>query len=187
VKKRRQTGSFGRVFLLNSASRKPGGSARNCTGCEASGTMNQDFVDLLRAFTEAEVRFLVVGAYALALHSKPRATGDLDLWVEPTIENGARVMRALGKFGAPLQGVMDVDFATSGNVFQIGVAPRRIDILTVLTGLTFQEAWVDRNPPKIGPCDVFFLGKRSLIRNKELRGRPKDLADLESLGESKGD
>ena len=149
--------------------------------------MNQDFVDLLRAFTEADVRFLVVGAYALALHSKPRATGDLDLWVEPTIENGARVMRALGQFGAPLQGVKDADFATSGTIFQIGIAPRRIDILTALTGLTFHEAWADRVPHKIGPCDVFFLGRRSLIRNKELLGRPKDLADLESLAESKGD
>lgn len=144
--------------------------------------MNQDFVDLLRAFREADVRFIVVGAYALALHAKPRATGDLDLWVEPTIENGARVINALRQFGAPLQEVNQTDFALPGTVFQLGVAPRRIDILTALTGLNFQEAWEDRVAHKIGPCEVAFLGRRSLIQNKKALGRAKDLADLESLG-----
>lgn len=144
--------------------------------------MNQDFVDLLLAFREADVCFIVVGAYALALHAKPRATGDLDLWVEPTIENGARVIRALRQFGAPLQGMNETDFVVPGTVFQIGVAPRRIDILTALTGLNFKDAWEDREAHKIGPCEVAFLGRRSLIQNKKALGRAKDLADLESLG-----
>lgn len=144
--------------------------------------MNRDFVDLLHEFIESDVRFLVVGAYALALHAKPRATGDLDLWVEPTRENAGRVLRALQRFGAPLQEVTEADFATLGTVFQIGVPPRRIDILTALTGITFQEAWEDRLPHQIGPCQVSFLGRRSFIQNKKALGRAKDLADLELLG-----
>jgi hypothetical protein len=144
--------------------------------------MNQDFVDLLRAFTEAEVRFLVVGAYALALHAKPRATGDMDVWVESTPENAARVMQALARFGAPLRNVHESDLATAGTVLQIGVPPRRIDILTALTGLTFPEAWEDRVSHELGSCTVFFLGRQSLIKNKKALGRAKDIADLESLG-----
>jgi hypothetical protein len=144
--------------------------------------MNQDFVDLLRAFAGAEVRFLVVGAYALALHAKPRATGDLDLWVEPSPGNAVRVVRALRDFGAPLQDITEQDFSTPGIVFQLGVPPRRIDILTQLTGLTFEEAWTDRVRHPFGPCDVFFLGRQSFIKNKRALGRAKDLADLESIG-----
>ena len=143
--------------------------------------MNQDFVDLLRTFVEAEVRFLVVGAYALALHAKPRATGDLDIWVEADPQNAKRVMQALRRFGAPLSQVKEEDFVRKNTVFQIGVAPRRIDILTDLTGLSFTEAWEDRFPHSIGSCDVFFLGRQTLIKNKKALGRHKDLADLEAL------
>src|SRR6266851_2407760 len=106
--------------------------------------MNPDFVDLLRAFAAAEVRFLVVGAYALALHGRPRATGDLDIWVDATPENAARAMGALAAFGAPLDRIVESDFARPGVTYQIGVPPGRIDILTELTGLAFAEAWPDR-------------------------------------------
>ena len=143
--------------------------------------MNPDFVDLLRALSGAEVRFLIVGAYALALYSKPRATGDLDVWVEPTPENAARVIKALKAFGAPLDNVDPSDFSRAGIVFQIGVAPRRIDILTELTGITFQEAWSERVRHSMGPCEAEFIGRRALIQNKRALGRPKDLADLEAL------
>src|SRR4029434_9469356 len=120
--------------------------------------MNPDFVDLLRAFAAADVRFLVVGAYALALHGRPRATGDLDVWVQPTEANAGRVMRALAEFGAPLQDVQASDFATPGVTYQIGVPPGRIDILTDLTGLTFVEAWNDRVRRPFGDVDVDFIG-----------------------------
>jgi hypothetical protein len=143
--------------------------------------MNPDFVDLLRALSGAEVRFLIVGAYALALYSKPRATGDLDVWVEPTPENATRVIEALKVFGAPLDNISQSDFAQAGVVFQIGVAPRRIDILTELTGVTFQEAWSERVRQRMGPCEVDFIGRRALIQNKRILGRTKDLADLEAL------
>jgi len=143
--------------------------------------MNQDFIDLLRAFTAADVRFLVVGAYALALHGRPRATGDLDIWVEAAADNAARVMRALGEFGAPLADIRQEDFATPGVVYQLGVAPGRIDILTELTGLTFTEAWADKVRRPFGEVEVNFIGRESLIRNKRALGRPKDLGDIEGM------
>jgi len=143
--------------------------------------MNQDFVDLLRAFLAAEVRFLVVGAYALALHGRPRATGDLDLWVDATPQNAARVMRALAAFGAPLTEISADDFTREGVTYQIGIPPGRIDILTELTGLTFAEAWPDRLRKPFGDIDVDFIGRAAFIRNKRATGRPKDLGDIEGM------
>jgi hypothetical protein len=106
----------------------------------------------LRAFAAADVRFLVVGAYALAHHGRPRATGDLDVWVDATPANAKRVMRGLAAFGAPLADATERDFCSPGVVFQIGVPPGRIDILTQLTGITFDEAWPDRHAgPAPGP------------------------------------
>jgi hypothetical protein len=143
--------------------------------------MNQDFIDLLRAFVAADVRFLIVGAYALAVHGRPRATGDLDVWVEASPANAMRVMRGLAAFGAPLAHVSEDDFATPGVTYQIGVAPGRIDILTELTGLTFAEAWPDRLHRPFGYLDVDFIGLSSFIRNKRATGRPKDLGDIDGL------
>ncbi len=143
--------------------------------------MNQDFVDLLRAFVDADVRFLVVGAYALALHGRPRGTGDLDVWVHATPENAARVMGALAAFGAPLDGVSEQDFFEPGVTYQMGVDPCRIDVLTDLTGLTFAEAWPDRVHHQFGDVDVDYIGRESFIRNKRATGRPKDLVDVAGL------
>jgi hypothetical protein len=143
--------------------------------------MNQDFVDLLRAFIAADVRFLVVGAYALAIHGKPRATGDLDLWIQPTQENAARVMSALAAFGAPMEQINESDFASSGVTYQIGVAPGRIDILTDLTGLRFDDAWPARLERPFGDLTVPVIGLAEFIRNKRATGRAKDLGDIEGL------
>jgi hypothetical protein len=143
--------------------------------------MNQDFVDLLRAFSEGEVRFLVVGAYALAHHGRPRATGDLDVWVDPTAENAPRVIRALQAFGAPLQEVVQDDFARPGVVFQMGVPPGRIDLLTELTGIRFDEAWATRERGAFGGLAVDFIGRDAFVRNKRETGRAKDLGDIEGL------
>ena len=143
--------------------------------------MNQDFVDLLRALVDAEARFLIVGAYALAVHGRPRATGDLDVWVDATPENAVRVVRALDAFGAPMAEVSARDFESPGVVYQIGVAPGRVAILTELTGVTFAEAWPDRLRQAFGPLEVDFIGLAAFIRNKRATGRTRDLADIEGL------
>ena len=145
--------------------------------------MHPDFLDMLRALFDAEVRFLIVGAYALNVHTKPRATGDLDIWVDPSLENSHRVINALRDFGAPLQDVTAADFERPGVTFQIGIPPLRIDVLTELTALRFDEAWKDRVVLPVGPFSVPFLGKQSLIKNKRAIGRHKDLADVEALEE----
>lgn len=143
--------------------------------------MNQDFLDLLRAFADAEVRFVLVGAYALGLYGKPRATGDLDVWVDATPENARRVMQALRAFGAPMADIAERDFTRPGVTYQIGLPPRRIDILTELTGLTFADAWPGRTRAAFGSVDVDFIGRADFIRNKRQTGRLKDLADIEGL------
>jgi len=144
--------------------------------------MNQDFVDLLRAFAAHDVRFLIVGAYALALHGRPRATGDLDVWVDATPENAPRVMAALAAFGAPLDQIEETDFAQPGVVYQVGVAPGRIDILTELTGLTFEEAWPGRVRHSFGEAQADFIGREAFLKNKRATGRAKDLGDIEGMG-----
>jgi hypothetical protein len=135
----------------------------------------------LGELSTAEARFMVVGGYAVSFHSRPRATGALDLWVEPTAANAARVFRALRTFGAPLQELTQADLTQPDVVYQIGVPPRRIDLLTSLTGLSFDEAWADRTSGLLGGLEVPFIGRKSLIRNKRALGRARDLADLESL------
>ena len=145
--------------------------------------MNQDFVDLLRAFSAHEVRFLVVGAYALAVHGRPRATGDLDVWVDATPENAERILAALKAFGAPLSGVSADDFSRPGIVFQMGLPPRRIDVITSLTGMSFSEAWPGRVRSAFGPVAVDFIGRAAFLVNKRATGRAKDLGDIESLEE----
>jgi hypothetical protein len=145
--------------------------------------MNDDFRDLLDALLRAGARFLVVGAHAMAVHGVPRATGDLDVWVVPDPENAGRVWQALLDFGAPAGalGVTRNDLETPGVVVQIGLPPRRLDILTELSGLEFDAAWGNRVMHRVGPLDVPFLGRDDLIRNKRASGRPKDLADLDIL------
>ena len=143
----------------------------------------QDFVDVVASLNAARARFLVVGAYAMAAHGVPRATGDLDVWVEPTEENGPRVFEALARFGAPLQalGITLRDLLAPGVVCQIGLPPRRIDITTVIDGVEFTEAWEERLEGSLGPVRLSYIGREALIRNKEAAGRAKDLADLELL------
>lgn len=143
--------------------------------------MNPDFVDLLRAFTAADVRYLVVGAYALALHGRPRATGDLDIWVDATPDNARRVLQALAEFGAPTKDISQADLERPGITYQIGLPPVRIDILTELTGLTFAEAWPERMRRPFGSIDVDFIGRDAFVRNKRATGRPKDLVDIQGL------
>jgi hypothetical protein len=146
--------------------------------------VDPDFRDLLAAFISHQVRFLVVGAHALAVHGVPRATGDLDLWVDPSPDNAEQVWHGLAAFGAPLDslGLSRDDFLRPDVVVQLGLPPRRIDLLTSLSGLTFAEAWDDRFEQDLDGLRVPFLGRRCLIRNKQATGRPRDLGDLDALG-----
>lgn len=145
--------------------------------------MNEDFLDLLRCFLRADVRFLVVGAHAMAVHGVPRATGDIDLWVNPESENAGRAWGALLHFGAPVEemGVRPVDLETPGLVIQIGLPPRRIDLLTRISGVEFEAAWSNRVVHEAGGLAIPFLGRDDLLQNKRASGRPKDLADLDTL------
>jgi hypothetical protein len=145
--------------------------------------MNQDFLDLLSALLETEARFLVVGAHAMAVHGVPRATGDLDVWVSLEPENAERVWQSLLIFGAPLAGpdLSRSDLELPETVVQIGLPPRRIDLMTTLTGLAFGAAWPNRIMHRVGPLEIPFLGREDLVANKRATGRPKDLADLDVL------
>jgi len=136
---------------------------------------------MLGALCDQQVEFLVVGAYAMAAHGLPRATGDIDLWVRPSPENAERVWAALTAFGAPIFNLSKKDLTEPGTVFQIGLPPRRIDILTRITGITFEEAWEARIEIKIEGRTIPVLGKVELIANKRLTGRPKDLVDVQIL------
>ncbi len=148
--------------------------------------MNEDFRDLLAALLGADARFLVVGAYAMAVHGVPRATGDLDVWIARDPANAERVRSALLRFGAPVaaMGVSRDDLSRPDVVVQIGLPPRRIDVLTSISGVGFDEAWPGRATHDVGGLSVPFLGRSDLVRNKRASGRTKDRADLEALGET---
>ena len=143
--------------------------------------MNSDYRDLLSEFNAHRVDFLVVGAFALAAHGCIRATGDIDIWVRPSAENAARVLEALASFGAPLHDLTSTDLSWPGLIFQIGIAPVRIDILTGIDGVEFADAWSSRVETKIGEQAIGVLSVEHMIRNKRAAGRAQDLADLEWL------
>jgi hypothetical protein len=143
--------------------------------------INSDFADLLQAFNAEGVDYLVVGAYAVALHARPRATGDLDVLVRPTRENAARVRRALIGFGAPVDDLSIDDLVSDDLIFQIGIAPIRIDVITAITGVSFETAWAGRVSATLAGIDVNVIGREELIANKRAAARPKDLADVDAL------
>jgi hypothetical protein len=142
---------------------------------------NPDFKDLFAALFDAQADFIVVGAHAVMVYTEPRYTKDLDVWVRPTPDNAARVFRALEAFGAPLADLKVEDLATEGVVFQIGVAPNRIDILTAIDGVDFEEAWMRRRRSNYAGISISLLSQDDLIRNKRAAGRPQDLLDLAKL------
>lgn len=145
--------------------------------------LNPDFRDMLHALNDADADFLVVGAYAVAAHGYPRATGDLDIWVRADVDNASKVIAALSAFGAPMDQISEEDFASPAIVFQIGVPPGRIDILTDVSGVDFGTAWDARLSITIDDITFPVLGRADLVANKRASGRPKDLADLDALGE----
>ena len=143
--------------------------------------MNRDFAEMLAALSEARAEFMVIGAHAVAVYGRPRATGDLDIWIRPTRENAERVWEALTTFGAPLHQISIDDLTSDDIVFQIGVAPNRIDILTTIGGVRFDEAWPRRTAVELWNLTVPVIGRDDLIRSKRAAGRPQDLADIADL------
>lgn len=145
--------------------------------------LNSDFLDMLCALNDAGADYLVIGAYAMSAHGYSRSTGDIDVWVRPTPENAPRVLSAIRKFGAPLFDLTVEDLYDPDVVFQIGLAPRRIDILTSIAGVDFDRAWADRKQVEAEGTKFCVLSKQHLIENKRAAGRPKDLHDAAWLEE----
>ena len=143
--------------------------------------MNRDFKELLSTFNALAVEYLVVGAHALASHGHVRATKHLDIWIRPGRENALHVLDALRDFGAPLHGLTEEDLATPGLIFQIGVAPVRIDIITAIDGVVFDEAWSEKVRTTFEGEPTQVLSRKHLIQNKKAAGRTQDIADVEWL------
>jgi len=143
--------------------------------------LNDDYKEMLSILSEEKVRFLVIGAFALSTYGYPRATGDIDIWIEANEENSIKVHRSLIKFGAPMQNVTQDDFRTKGIIFQIGIAPRRIDITTVIDGVDFDSAYIKRKEINIDNICIPVISLDDLITNKQSTGREKDLLDVKML------
>lgn len=143
--------------------------------------LNPDFHDAIASFNAEGVEYLVVGGYALAAHGLPRATGDINLWVRPTMPNAQRGQRALVMFGAPADHFTVDDFCQADLILQLGVPPRRVDVLTSVEGITFDEAWPNRLVVQLDGRTVTVLGRAELLQNKRAVGRPQDLADVARL------
>ncbi len=136
---------------------------------------------MLDALNNAEADYLIVGAYAMAAHGCPRSTGDIDFWVRRDADNAKRVWTALANFGAPVSQITLSDLSTIGIVFQIGVAPQRIDVLTSISGVEFEDAWPDRLIAHLDGVRADVIGREYLIQNKLASARPKDLLDVDIL------
>lgn len=143
--------------------------------------LNEDYKEILQLLLANKVRFLVVGAYAMGAHGYPRATGDIDIWVEASPGNSKKVYQSLLEFGSSLSQITKETFCEKGIIFQIGVAPRRIDIITKIEGVGFQKAYTKKQEIQIEDIKIPFISKENLIKNKESTGRKKDKLDVRYL------
>ena len=143
--------------------------------------VNSDFSDLLRLFNDNQVRYLVIGGYALIQYAEPRYTKDLDLWISTDATNAQAVYIALRAFGAPLTGLTAADFAQEGYFYQMGTPPVRVDILMGIPGVTFEAAWPKRMPVDFDGLVVLFIARDDLINAKRAAGRPQDIVDAALL------
>jgi len=157
------------------------GSLPGMHGLSGGMMLNSDYRDILSLFIEEKVEFMLIGAYALAAHGVPRATGDIDLFIKPDRFNSEKVYKALVRFGAPLSDVSPDDFQDENIILQIGVVPRRIDILTSIDGLTFEEASENVLLSDVEGLIIPVISAECFIKNKEAAGRDKDLLDVKIL------
>jgi hypothetical protein len=147
--------------------------------------LNEDYKEILQILLSNKAKFLIVGAYAMGAYGYPRATGDFDIWVEASDENSKKLYKTLFEFGAPLSDVTEKTFSRKGIIFQIGIAPRRIDIITHIDGVVFKEAYKTKKIIEIENLRVPFLSKENLIKNKKSTGREKDRLDVDCLKKNK--
>jgi len=141
----------------------------------------KDFEDFVQLLYQYEVAYMVVGGYALAFHGKPRYTGDLDIWIDMTEDNADKLVKVLDEFGVGSLGLSKADFLKEGYVSQIGYPPLRIDILNTIDGISFQEAYRNKQILKLRAVEITFIGLQDLIVNKKTSGRSQDLTDLKHL------
>ena len=144
--------------------------------------IHPDFSDFISALNQNAVEYVIVGAYDLAFLGYPRYTGDIDIWIYPSMVNAKALIKAIADFGMKSLSLTEQDIL-SGNIIQLGYPPVRIDMLTILDGLTADEIWASRQQGPFGNLLVFYLGRVAFIKNKRASGRLKDLADLEAIGE----
>ena len=145
--------------------------------------VHPDYKELLELFNKNNVEYIIVGAHALALYGVPRFTGDIDILVRPSMENGKKIIRALADFGFSFTNLSESDLTDHDKVIQLGYPPVRIDLITSITGLTWDEIDSGKVSGYYGELPVYFIGREELVKNKRTSGRKKDLADLEALGE----
>jgi len=143
--------------------------------------LNEDYKEMLQLLLEEQVDFMIVGAYALGTHGYPRATGDIDIWVKPTKINGEKIYRSLVRFGAPLGEIQADEFSSEGLVFQIGVAPRRIDFITKIDGVIYEDADEDKVFVEIEGLKIPVISLEKFIKNKMATGREKDQLDIKTI------
>lgn len=143
--------------------------------------LNEDYKEILQILLNNEVKFLIVGAYAMGAYGYPRATGDFDIWVETSEANSKKIHKSLAEFGAPLADITEKTFTEKGTIFQIGVAPRRIDIITHINGVIFEDAYKTKELIAIENIQTPFISKENLIKNKQSTGREKDALDVKYL------
>jgi predicted nucleotidyltransferase len=143
--------------------------------------LSRDFNDLLRALSNAGAEYLIVGAHALGIHDRPRTTKDLDVWIRATPENAHRTWQALAAFGAPMDRLRVEDLIDEDTIFEIGVAPLRIDILTSISGVTFDKAWPNRIEVERDGLRVPFIGVEDFLANKDASGRDQDIVDAANV------
>lgn len=140
-----------------------------------------DFVDFIELLNTHEVKYLIVGAHALAFHGRPRHTGDLDIWISPSIENAEKMILVLNDFGFSSLGLSKEDFLKDNYVTQLGYPPLRIDILNSISGVQFNDAYQGKVDGDIDGLKIHFINLQDFIINKKASGREKDLGDIEAL------
>lgn len=143
--------------------------------------VEKDYEELLKLFNENKVRYCIIGAYAVGFYSKPRYTKDIDILVEPTLENAKKIVKALKQFGFGSLGLTESDFTDRDNIIQLGYEPVRVDIIMSIKGCNFSEVWENRKKSTYGKTKVFFIGFKELIKSKKNTGRKLDEFDLELL------